>query len=82
MPEVSSDSVSRTQVIKSMNMEAPSVEVRHLIDDEQMTEYVLLKSLAHKILASHRSGQLSLIKERERLLGQLADIIEPKENQK
>lgn len=55
--------------------------VEHTISDSDMVEYQLLKSLAHKILASHRAGTLGLIKERERLLGQLADIIEPKENQ-
>jgi hypothetical protein len=54
-------------------------QVGHVITDSEMVEYQLLKSLARKILQAHRSGSLGLIKERERIMGQLASVIDSRE---
>jgi hypothetical protein len=60
-----------------MTIEVAGIEFTHSITDDQMCEYQSLKTFAEKLLQVHRAGNLGLVKERDRLMTQLAQILDP-----
>lgn len=51
------------------------VELLHSITDEEMVEFQALKSIAQKILQAQDNGTLGLLKERERIILQLREVV-------
>lgn len=58
-----------------MTLETETVELLHSITDEEMVEFQALKSIAQKILQAQDNGTFGLLKERERIILQLREVV-------